>query len=350
MAGQADALTVLLGYGLNTFDLPGAGRTVPDALVTHGAFRSPLPTGGGPVVLGSGLRYAADVRANPSTEEVAVQVIAATQLAVNRVVVETWKVLADQTDPDTGQAPLALTGFFQGFQRDDGRSWIDFHDGVSNLRSEDRLDALAIKASPVAEEAWLEGGSYLAFLRVVVDLALWRGLDRTAQELLVGRDKLSGCAITETAGADGEPVPVGGCPALGGREVTDPGSQTFREPPAVADPALRASHVQRANQHVLPIRDANSLRIFRQGYEFLEPADAAPGFRAGLNFVSFQDTPERLIRMLRQPSWLGEVNFGGDPAAQPPGLNRLLEVRAGGIFVVPPVVDEEAFPGESLFG
>lgn len=343
-----DGLTVLVGYGPNAFTLPGARRAAPDALVRHGAFRSPLPAGGGPVVIGSGLSYAPDVRLNPSTEDVAVQLIADTQLAVNRVVVETWKALHDLADPASGQAALSLTGFFQGFQRDDGRSWVDFHDGVSNLRSDQRLDAIAIKPSAVAEDAWVEAGTYLAFLRLTVDLAVWRRLGRPIQELLVGRDKLSGCAIT-SVDSGGAPVPLPGCPAAGGLEVTDQGNEEFRQPPDVADPVVRQSHVQRANHHQGPVSDPSSLRIFRQGYEFLEPLDSAPGFRAGLNFVSFQDTPERLTRMLRQPGWLGSTNFGGDPAAQPPGMDRLLAVRAGGIFLVPPVAGEE-FPGASLFG
>lgn len=346
---QSDRLTVLVGYGRNAFDLPGARKAAPDALVRHGAFRSPLPTGGGPVVIGSGLSYAPDIRLNVSTEEVAVQLIADTQITVNRAVVETWKALHDLADPERGQAALSLTGFFQGFQRDDGRSWIDFHDGVSNLRSDQRLDAIAIKPSAVPEEEWLEGGTYLAFLRLTVDLAVWRALGRAEQELLVGRDKLTGCALT-SVDSTGAPVALAGCPVTGAREVIHEGNQEFREPPAVADPVIRLSHVQRANHHQGPVSDPSSIRIFRQGFEFLEPQDAAPGFRAGLNFVSFQDSPERVTRLLRQPGWLGGVNFGGDPAAQPPGLDRLLATRAGAIFLVPPAPDGDQFPGAALFG
>lgn len=344
----SDGLTVLLGYGQNAFQLPGARREAPAALVRHGAFRSPLPTGGGPVVIGSGLSYAPDVQANPSTEEVAVQFIADTQLAVNRGVVETWKALLDRTDPETAQAPLSLTAFFQGFQRDDGRSWIDFHDGVSNLRSDQRRDVIEIKPAADAAEEWVEGGTYLTFLRLAVDLAAWRALDRATQELLVGRDKLTGCPLV-SADADGRPRTVPGCPVAGTIEVMEPGNEAFREPPGVGDAKVRISHVQRANHHQGPVDDPSSLRIFRQGYEFVEPVNTTPGFRAGLNFVSFQDTPERLTRMLRQPTWLGRTNFGGDPAAQPSGVDRLLTVRAGGIYVVPPSVAGEPFPGASLF-
>jgi len=44
-------------------------------------------------LIGSGLRYGDDVKINPATEEIAVQFITETQLAVNRAVVETWKAL-----------------------------------------------------------------------------------------------------------------------------------------------------------------------------------------------------------------------------------------------------------------
>jgi deferrochelatase/peroxidase EfeB len=139
---------------------------------------------------------------------------------------------------------------------------------------------------------------------------------------------------------------------VGTREITDrriPGNTAFFEPPAVDDPILQRSHVQRANHHLRDTGDPASLRVFRQGYEFLEATDQTPGFRVGLNFVSFQDTPERIFRMLTQDRWLGRVNFGGDPDQPLPGTDRLLEVRAGAIFLVPPLVPREAFPGAHLF-
>ncbi|MGQ4649011.1 Dyp-type peroxidase [Lyngbya aestuarii] len=342
-------LTVLVGYGPNVFQLPEAKRLLPSELGSKNQFRSPLPTGGGRLLGPSGLIYADDVRLNPATEEIAVQFIAETQLAVNRAVVETWKFLQDLTDPETGSVPLMLTSFYSGFQRDDGRSWIDFHDGLSNLRSEERERVIAIKPN---QDSWTEGGTYLAFLRLGVDLTAWGKLNRQQQELLVGRDKLSGCPLV-SLDSQGQPMVNTGCPFAGTREVSEAeegnSNGQFREPLSVIEPVLRQSHVQRANMHIGPVSDRNSLRVFRQGYEFLEPIDSSPGFRAGLNFVSFQDTPERLRRMLTQSTWLGRTNFGGDPDNQLPGMDRLLTVRAAGVFLVPPVVEGEVFPGSSIF-
>lgn len=56
-----------------------------------------------------------------------------------------------------------------------------------------------------------------------------------------------------------------------------------------------------------------------------------------------------MLRVLTQDGWLGGTNFGGDPDDQPPGMDQLLSVRAGGVFLVPPVTDEERFPGSSVF-
>jgi Dyp-type peroxidase family len=340
-------LTVLMGYGPKAFQISGAQRPLPTDLGAINRFRSPLPTGGGPLLVGSGLRYGDDVRVNLATEEIAIQLIAETQLAVNRAVVETWRKLTALADPETGTAPMLLTSFYSGFQRDDQRSWIGFHDGVSNIESSERQGVIAIKPSGTEEDAWTENGTYLAFVRLAVDLASWHNLSREQQELLVGRDRLTGCALT-AVGPEGQPVAQPRCPVTGSGEVTEQGNDALREPPEVDDPIINQSHVQRANHHERPSNSRNSLRVFRQGYEFLEPLDQAPGFRAGLNFVSFQDTPERLRRMLTQDTWLGRVNFGGDPDHQLSGMDRLLTVRAAGIYLVPPIVEGESFPGASI--
>jgi deferrochelatase/peroxidase EfeB len=334
-------MTVLLGFGRNAFALEGTALGRPRGLADEYLFRSADPGGGGPLLRGSGLHYAPDVHANMATEAFCVQVIAESKLAVDRAVVETWKALADAAQP-----ALELTTFFLGNQRDDHRSWIDFHDGLSNLRSEDREGVIAI--GPGTDERWAVGGTYLAFMRLAIDLPGWRRLSRSEQELAVGRDKLSGCP---TVGLDeaGEPRTDPGCPVAGTQIHETPNDARFAEPPEVADPAVRASHVQRANHHIRPASDFGSRRIFRQGYEFLEWAEGAPGFRAGLNFVSFQDTPGRLLKMMTLEGWLGEVNFGGDEAARPE-LASLLSVYAAGVYFVPPVVAGEPFPGAAALG
>jgi deferrochelatase/peroxidase EfeB len=335
-----DATSVLLAFGRNAFELEGVALGRPRGLADEYLFRSADPAGGGPLLRGSGLSYAPDVRANMATEAFCVQVIAESKLAVDRAVVETWKALADRAAP-----ALELTTFYLGNQRNDHRSWIDFHDGLSNLRSADRESVIAI--GPGTDEAWAVGGTYLAFLRLAVDLVGWRRLGRADQELAVGRDKLSGCPIVGLDGATPRADP--GCPVAGTQIFQSPNDVPFAEPPEVSDEAVRSSHVQRANHHIRPASDSGSRRIFRQGYEFLEWAPDPPGFRAGLNFVSFQDTPARLLKMLTAGGWLGGANFGGDET-QHAELASLLSVYGAGVYFVAPVVDGEPFPGAAALG
>jgi deferrochelatase/peroxidase EfeB len=291
-----------------------------------------------PVLANSGLAYASDVGDNVAEADIAVQLTGTTQIAVYRGVVETWKCLHDLA---LESAPgLELAGFYSGHQRDDRRSWIDFHDGINNLPKRERERAIAIKPSPDA--GWTAGGTYLAYLRVVVDLAAWRRLSRTEQEHLVGRDKLTGAPLLQ----GGEPA--SGCPVAGTTDVLQKGNEEFRAQ-RFPDP-LGHSHIQRANANRRQYPQfSTSARIFRQGFEFLETLDRPPYFRAGLNFVSFQDSPERLHSILTRDGWLGGTNFGGDLATTPAG-SWLLTVRAAGMFLVPPIVGGEAFPGSSIFG
>ena len=250
----------------------------PPELDRFGRFRSPEPGGGGLVLTGSGLRYAKDVAKNPATEDVAIQFIANTQLAVNRAIVETWDLLATHQPVEPGvAAAVQLGAFYLGFQRDDSRSWIDFHDGISNLRSEERGSVIEIKPAGDPAHSWADGGTYLTFIRTEVDLATWRLIPRTAQERLVGRDKLTGAPLDRVTGRGN--VAVAGCPVAGTSQVIDKGNEAFREPGTVTNPTILASHVQRANHHVPNPADPNSLRVYRQGYEFLEASSTAPGFR-----------------------------------------------------------------------
>jgi Dyp-type peroxidase family len=341
---ERDKLRVLLGLGPNTFDLAGVRETAP-AGFADSRFRSPQGHGG-PLLPGAGLHYAPDVDANPATEHVCVQLTAQTKLAVDRAIVETWKLLLDHVDPATGIAPLSVTSFYLGAQRSDRRSWIDFHDGLSNLAGPEREPVIVVKASN-HDQPWCLGGTYLAFIRIAVDLPAWRRLPRRTQELLVGRDKLSGCPLTGVDD-DGAPTTDRACP-IGGAPIYDQVNDgRFAEPPAIVDREIGMSHVHRANHHDSLIDTPKSGRIYRQGYEFLEWQADAPGFRLGLNFVSFQDTPARLIRVLATGGWLGGVNFGGDPEAQPEGMTGLLRVYAAGIYFVPPRASP--FPGASVFG
>jgi deferrochelatase/peroxidase EfeB len=174
----------------------------------------------------------------------------------------------------------------------------------------------------------------MALLRFAIDLGSWRSLTRGEQELLVGRDRDTGAPLLDV---DAEGAPVS-------RPSRDPESDrlAFVDPPETTNPAIEQSHVHRANQSRASPDAPAALRIFRQGYDFLDTTDPR-SLVAGLNFVSFHADLATLIHLLHAPGWLGDANFGGDQDAP-----RLIALADGGLYVVPP--QEQPFPGAALFG
>lgn len=321
---------VLLGYGASFFD-PARGLTEanrPARLTRLARNRKPfsnLPWRSGAAQGGEG--------------DLCLQLTGRDDQATSRAAVEVWKTIGDS------RLPLAITGSFDGFARDDGRSWIGFHDGVSNIRPSQRLPAVECQGDP----DWNRGGTYLAFLRCAVDLAGWRKLPRSAQELLIGRDKLTGCALEDTTERDGElvPRPYPGCPAAADASPAD--RDKFRDPPETGDAVVEASHIHRANQNRTEPTTHAGHRVFRQGYEYLA-GFAADGPDLGLNFISFQRDLEHLWQILGLPGWLGGVNFAGRRNRGPrePEPIDLLGLEAAGLYVVPP--RDRPFPGAKLLG
>lgn len=339
-------LSVLLGFGARLFSVSGLSKSLPEPL---NSFQK--PSNGNPILLGAGLHYSSSVSENPADADIVLQFHADTALAVNRGVVETWKVLHDLEKND-GLTPLYIAGTYTGFGRDDHRSWIDFHDGIDNIISSERINAIEIKDrdQPNHPDAWTEKGTYMVFLRIPVNLMIWRSVSKTEQEVLVGRDKLTGCSVTKFD-SNGAPILHSGCPVTGTMTVVDKGNESFRDAPrpGLEQAKLLKSHIHRANHSMNNIGDPRSRRIFRQGYEFFEGTNSEGQPRLGLNFVSFQDHPVRVTFMLEQPEWLGSTNFGGDPTSLPPNFEKFLEVEAAGIFLVPPRDDKLRFPGAMLF-
>ncbi|KQZ57371.1 Dyp-type peroxidase domain-containing protein [Ensifer sp. Root558] len=338
-AVPASSFEWLLGYGRKAFEIAGSKHPVPRKLRAPNTFNSVDPQGGGLAIDGSGLKFDSGIAQNQATEQFCVQFTGDTPLSVTRAVVETSLLLESMRDAASGKAPLLVSASFTGFNREDRRSWLDFHDGLSNLRSGDeRRSVIETRPQGLAKsDKWLAGGTYMAFIRLRVDVRLWRSLTNDMREALVGRTKISGCPVVaiDTAGmVTADPL----CPVQGTTEVdADPGNARFLEPPDGVDGKSRLSHVQRANHHMA------KHRIYRQGYEFFENPTLGRPFEVGLNFVSFQENPDRLFFMLKTDTWLGGTNFGG--AAGP----EVLHVVAGAVFACPPIIEGEAYPGASTF-
>ncbi len=349
-------LAVVLGFSRDAFELDGAFD--PPAALSEFRFTAPTPD---EAIAREGenrcgIRYAGEDDLVPSLSRAhfAVQFTAETPLAVERAVVETWKLLDGEGTNAAGRsmAALEIAGVFTGSKRDDGRSWIDFHDGLSNLSREEREEVIAIKENDA--EPWTVQGTYLAFIRLRIHLDAWHTFDRAAQERLVGRDKRDGCPLSFE---NGEAIKRDGCDgtwiAPTGKtlraEIRDAGASTER--------VSGKSHIHRArNQRDVETKLESSGRIYRQGYPYFEAHPQEPRFRVGLNFVSFQNTPARLILPLRTPSWFGDANFGGSDMSRGAGTNgydppaTLLTAYAAGMFFVPPNAPGERYPGARVLG
>jgi Dyp-type peroxidase family len=351
-------LSVLIGYGPSTFLIKDIKRKRPADFSGEWVFQSPDKRGGGSIVDGSGIMYADNVVENhASLDHVLIQFVGESQLSTNRAIVETCKALNNQENGKKIPA-LFVSRFYTGFNQPDQRNWLGFHDGVSNMKSSERLFAIAInRSSLIPGDSWTINGTYLAFLRIAINLESWKKIDRRNQELLIGREKASGCPLI---GVDryGHPVRDPRCPVKGTLEVIEKGNESFREhppfgkqmnlPEGISDKVITQSHIGRTSRiYGLQPWQLESSRIFRQSFEFLDPSDSHPRYVAGLNFVSFQNTPRRLYNILT--SWLGKANFGGDPINPLPGMRNFLTVHTAGMFFVPPIKKNEEFPGASIF-
>ncbi len=323
-------LSGMLGYGASFFD--SAGHDPPLSSAARPAFLSSLPTERDPfAAVGWSPRATRDGEA-----DLALALSGPDPAAVNRAAVELCKLIADEA------LPLAVVASFDGFARSDGRGWLEFRDGVSNIEPSQR--ARAITAGPDPE--WLGGGTSMAFLRFEIDLARWRRLSRAEQELIVGRDKLSGSAVIgvrRTPPSRASPIagePIGAAPSPSERA-------DWIEPPLSDDPLVEVSHIHRANRSRASPDAPAALRIYRQGYDFLESI-GPDGPRLGLNFVSFQSDLAVISRLMSLPGWFGDANFGGpaEPDSGSPSP-RLISLLAGGYYAVPP--RGRPIPGAGLF-
>ena len=201
---------------------------------------------------------------------------------------------------------------------------------------------------------------YLAFLRIEINLDVWNNIERRNQEVIVGRDKLTGVPLV---GVDknGNPILRENCNTAydvkGFKRDFHEHPDYFKPPISTrinsdidlhASSQLNQSHIGRT-RHIdnIDSKYSDSRRIYRQGFEFFEPSYNFPKkpFRVGLNFISFQNDPSRLFFILTHPDWMGKSNFGGPPNQKE--MLKLFSVISAGIFFVPPIHD--IFPGAELF-
>jgi deferrochelatase/peroxidase EfeB len=358
-------LTVLIGYGPKIFNLKGASRKRPTALKDDLSFSDPRKRGIS-IFPGASLFYHNDVTDNhAASDHIVIQFISNYQFVTNQAIAEVWRELLEVSEEEKYENKLGITSFYDGFRREDNRSWMGFLDGLSNLKPAERENVIAINRSQVrADEHWLVNGTFMSFIRIFIDLESWWQKKTSEQELLVGRKKSTGCPII---GYDKSNNPVNdkNCPVTGTRDVTESGNARFRDHPpygfqrlrpGISDENLKFSHIG-AMRIIGKERmwQKEQYSIFRQGFEFLEQTNSYPGIRAGLNFISFQNDPKRLFNTMtkwnenRSISATNKWNHKITNYPKTLELNTYFRIWTAGLFLVPPHNENEPFPGSSIF-
>ena len=362
-------LTILIGYGPKIFDLIGSFKSRPKMFSDLG-FSEPM-RGGGSIFVHSDLSYHENITENhAANDDIVIQFISDSADVTKQCIVETLRVISQGSKDQIDSPNVSITRSYDGFRRRDDRNWMGFHDGLSNIKHEERKEVIAINGSQVqAEDMWTVEGTFMCFIRMYIDLMRWWKVERNEQELMVGRDKVTGCPLVGINAKTRKNILIKGCPISGTKVVTEEGNEIFRNhprygyqllPAGVTDKPLVYSHISEARKFgVENPTQREKYQIFRQGYEFLEDIESYSEIRAGLNFISFQDSPIRLFNTLANIKDINEINSkiswntqkNTDKKQDHPVLsfNSYFRVSAAGIFFIPPKNTQEIFPGESIF-
>jgi deferrochelatase/peroxidase EfeB len=338
MSVKGQNFSVLLAFGSKLFDLPDIRRPKPRGLSPHTTFLPPRKIGGGQLLKDSGMFYDDDILTNEIGEdEVAIQFISDDDVQISTAIVESYRIVAEES--------LSPTKFYTGFRRSNQRNWLGFHDGLSNIPRKYRKEVIFIDDANI-QNKWTNGGTYMSFIRFIIKIQDWWRTDILDQEIIIGREKISGCTI-KGIDRNGNIVRDRSCPTMGTKYVTEEGNEKYRSSTSVDSnySKLNLSHV--STMHTSTSNNKMDIAIFRQGYEFLEPDRKAPGFRVGLNFVSFQNDPYNVFRLLTK--WKKNTSETQTANGTVPLLNNFVSVISGLNLFVPPMRSNEQFPGSSIF-
>ncbi|HEX3680880.1 MAG TPA: Dyp-type peroxidase, partial [Galbitalea sp.] len=208
---------------------------------------------------------------------------------------------------------------FRGYQREDGTEPFGYADGLRNIRTEERTERVFIHRDDrdIDEPEWADGGSYMAFLRIVQHPDQFAALaNDEARDAVIGR-KQDGTRLD-----------------LADQKVS-PKEEPSNPPPSLPSGA----HVGKVG----PRGSHDDNQIFRRGLPFLETTDEGE-LRVGLNFCSFQATLEQFDVVFND--WAMTAGFPpGENAAG--AVDQLLDPTRGlatiehvGFFFVPPYAED----------
>lgn len=204
----------------------------------------------------------------------------------------------------------------RGYQREDGTEPFGYADGLRNIRTQERTRFVFVDRDglELAEPAWTEGGSYMAYMKILQRPDQFAALaDDATRDAILGRQK------------DGTRLDLVG---QGVAPRDEPATEATGLPPT--------SHVRKAG----PRGEHDDTQIFRRGLPFLE-ATPEGEVRVGLNFCSFQASLDQFDVVLND--WLLNRSFPPQAAGSDPGVDALLDparnltsIEKLGFYFVPP--------------
>ncbi|MEI6688245.1 MAG: Dyp-type peroxidase [Thermoleophilia bacterium] len=290
LSQRADRLTITIGFGPSLFDGRfGLASQRPAALVDLPAFAGDA------------------LDAARSNGDLSVQCCSETRLVAEHAL-RTLARLA------TGRATVRWTQ--SGFNEPptnpadgSGRNLLGFKDGTANLDATDAARmARNVWVDPSDGPAWLAGGTYQVYRRVLTNLREWDESVLSEQEEVFGRRRVTGAPF-------------------GGLRETDPVNN--------AQTPLTA-HIRVANPRTGA--DSENERILRRGYSFHDGLAGDGTFDAGLAFVAYQRDPRRQFITM-------QTRLAANDA-----LNEYITHTASAIFVIPPGTTATGYVGETLLG
>lgn len=216
---------------------------------------------------------------------------------------------------------LSAASIERGYQRADRREHFGYLDGLRNVNDHARRrEVVAIRCGDAPNEpAWLDGGSYLAYLKLRQDVPAMAALDAATQDQIMGRRKTDGSRTDLPAGT---PVSAEG-----------PWDPSQAQSPA---------HVHKAGPRGV-MRDQTE--ILRRGVPYLT-LSADGTLDAGLQFVSFQSSLDNFAVIFTR--WMLNANFPSPNTGSDNLFARgLVTLLKGGFYVVPPA--DPRFLGASIF-
>jgi Dyp-type peroxidase family len=204
----------------------------------------------------------------------------------------------------------------RGYQRLDETEPFRYKDGVRNIRTQDRPRFVFVHrdGSELDEPAWADGGSYMAYLKILQRPDQFAALpDDAARDQVMGRTK------------DGTRLDLVG-------QGIDP-----KHEPAEPLPNLPlTAHVRKAG----PRGAHDDTQIFRRGLPFIETAPDGQ-VRVGLQFCSFQAALDQFDVVFND--WMTSRQFPSQPGGAEAGMDALLDparqltvIEKVGFFFVPP--------------